>query len=306
MKKIILLSLASVLLNTQQPKAQMGIMYQSYNYYGNGITEYLFLGFMTGLDQVKYSTSAKPMKETNLKIVRYNAKDNEATVRFPNSNVLYRLKIVDNILWCIYPDGKKQLYVGALGPEYFEHASYNFHRNRITEFLAVIPRGYQQKNKYLYYTKKSKNKPIELVVMKETKDGTLVGATKYASVRFPGSSQVYQLDLTSDGAWYVTHPNGQRQTFITTISVTQYASYNFYKNGGTEYLLVSGLYNQKEIHYFSTFKPNPIKLIMVKKGQNPTIKFPNDATLYKLRFYKNTLWCDYPDGKKQKFVKVTE
>jgi hypothetical protein len=95
--------------------------YKSYNFYGNGVTEYLYIcsGFKLGVGkdamEIYYSTSAKP--EKILLQVKAVNKVNEdmhyilsIDVTFPNDNKIHKIVFGVGWLHCIDASGKKQDY----------------------------------------------------------------------------------------------------------------------------------------------------------------------------------------------------
>lgn len=318
MKNIFTLTLLSILLHLGNIQAQN--TYSSYNYYGNGTTEYLVFGGYS--KEVVYYTSANPEKRITLTTVRKNG-DQDVIVKFPNQSTQYHLKSFQeaqlNYIWCIYPDGKKQLYLyhSYLAYPPFninKFKSFNFHNNHVTEYVVVEPRGYQQKTKFLYHTSKNKT-PIELILVKETKDGSFLGFPRTATVRFPGSQLLYKLNFYSKDTWACIHPNGKKQTYNRG-HVAHYKSHNFYGNGLTEYIAV--IYDHDttvgmaltpdNFYYYTSTKPTPVALVMVETvaSHRHRVKFSNEPTLYileALEGFKQVI-CIYPNGKKQTFEKI--
>lgn len=95
--------------------------YKSHNFYGNGVTEYLYVysGFKLGVGkdamEIYYATSTKPEKiELQIQSIQEERSGMEGVmyikVNFPNNTQTYTLVFGVGYLNCIDSSGKKQAY----------------------------------------------------------------------------------------------------------------------------------------------------------------------------------------------------
>ncbi|HAS47663.1 MAG TPA: hypothetical protein DCS93_44710 [Microscillaceae bacterium] len=119
MKKLFILSLLGLFFGLSQVQAQTypGDKYESKNFYGNGITEYLLVKYSNNKKQVFYYNSARPKP---IKLIVISDKDffskkgscgaNNTKVRFPNDHKVYEIKSAPGEMYCVHPNGKRQDY----------------------------------------------------------------------------------------------------------------------------------------------------------------------------------------------------
>ena len=90
---------------------------------------------------------------------------------------------------------------------------------------------------------------------------------------------------------------------------------NFYGNGVNEYLVLGGTNNKYVYYYYTSTRPQRIKLITVShknvntgyatEGMTITkVRFPNDTKVYELQFTVGEILCTHPNGRKQKYYYI--
>lgn len=112
-----LLFIGALCFATNSAQAQWTNKYKSYNFYGNGVTEYIIAQSAGGNAAAQYwyytSSNARRIKLVVISTKTVTSGMEGATlvdVKFPGGKVVYTLEFVAGGMYCLAPGKKRQAY----------------------------------------------------------------------------------------------------------------------------------------------------------------------------------------------------
>ncbi|TAF64602.1 MAG: hypothetical protein EAZ55_11110 [Cytophagales bacterium] len=208
MKKI---HLSFVLLCLLSVQAWAQIRYESVNYYGNGITEYIEMEIIQ-TPEYTYYTSENPNKRIKL---LWGFEENEIYLQFPGDEKKYRWLGNDEFgssITCLHPTGNGQPYLRSADPNPpFKYLrSKNPYTGSVEELKFNDETFWYRSNKQTAWVKLR-------TVRKERPEANNYGYDVY----FPNENTAYQLTfLEGMMDMECKNPDGSKQIFYNTNMVT--------------------------------------------------------------------------------------
>jgi len=112
-----LLFIGALCFAANSAQAQWTNKYKSYNFYGNGVTEYIIAQSAGGNAAAQYwyytSSNAQRIKLVVISTKTVTSGMEGSTivkVKFPSGKVVYTLEFIAGGMYCLAPGGKKQAY----------------------------------------------------------------------------------------------------------------------------------------------------------------------------------------------------